>query len=50
MPARAPEKDAIIDGPAKVNTIPPQTSKPFEDYAKDDILPEFELCGTNYKW
>ena len=32
-----------------MNTIPPQTSTPFEDYAKDDILPEIELCGTNYK-
>ena len=49
MPGRAPDKDAIIDSRAMVNTIPPQTSTPFEDYAKDDILPEIELCGTNYK-
>ena len=46
-----PETDAIIiDGSAKVyHAIPPQTSEPFEDYARYDILPEIELCGTIYK-
>ena len=32
-----------------MNTIHPQTSKPFEDNAKDDILPEIEFCGTKCK-
>ena len=45
-----PETDAIIiDDSANVNTIPPQTLKPFENYARYDILPEIELCGTKYK-
>ena len=32
-----------------MNTIHPQTLKPFEDYAKDDILPEIEFGGTKCK-
>ena len=45
-----PETDAIIiGGSAKLNTIPSQTSEQFEDNARDDILPEIELCGTIYK-
>ena len=39
----------IVDGPAMVNTTPPGTSKTFEDYARDDILPKIKFYGATCK-
>ena len=39
----------IIYGSANVNTIPPQTLKPFENYARYAILPDIQFCGTTSK-
>ena len=49
MPERAPEGEAIIvDGSAMVNTTPPRISKTFEDYAREDILPNIKLYGATH--
>ena len=32
-----------------VNTTPPRTSKTFEDYAREDILPKIKFYGAIYK-
>ena len=37
-PYREPEA-IIIDGSAFINSLPPRTSKPFEEYAKLNVLP-----------
>ena len=43
MPVTGPITDAlIIDGAALVNTKPPGTSKTFDEYAKEVILPYIE--------
>ena len=50
MPERAPEGEVIIvDGSAMVNTTPPRTSKAFDEYAREDILPNIKLYGATYK-
>ena len=50
IPERAPEGEVIsVDGSAMVNTTPPRTSKTFEDYAREDILPKIKFYGTTYK-
>ena len=50
MPERAPEGDVIfVDGSAMVNTTPPRTSKMYEDYAREDILPKIKFYGATYK-
>ncbi len=41
LPDKKPQGDVInIDGLAIVNTKPPQNSKTFGDYAREDILPK----------
>ena len=50
IPERAPEVEVImVDGSAMVNTTPPRTSKTFDDYAREDILPKIKFYGTIYK-
>ena len=50
MPEKALEGVVIIvDGSDLVNTTPPRTSKTFEDYARDDILPKIKLYGATCK-
>ena len=50
MSERAPEGDVIIvDGSAMVNSTPSRTSKTFEDYAREDILPKIKCNGATYK-
>ena len=50
MPEIAPEGEVIIvDGSAMVNTTPPRTSKAFDEYAREDILPNIKLYGATYK-
>ena len=50
MPERAPEGEVIVvDGSALVNSTPPRTSKTFEDYAREDILPKIKRNGATYK-
>ena len=50
MPERDPEGDAIIiDGSALINALPPHSSKIFDDYAREDILPKVESYGAKYK-
>ncbi|KAJ7376705.1 hypothetical protein OS493_033328 [Desmophyllum pertusum] len=39
----------IIDGSALINALPPRTSKTFDDYAKEDIIPKVESYGARYK-
>ena len=47
---RAHEGEVIIgDDSAMVNTKPPRTSKTFEDYAREDIIPKIKLYGALYK-
>ena len=50
IPDREPKGDAIIiDGSALINALPPRTSKTFDDYAKEDIIPKVESYGARYK-
>ncbi|KAG7498445.1 hypothetical protein JOB18_009201 [Solea senegalensis] len=50
IPDVEPKADAIIiDGSALVNTLPPQTSNTFEDYAMLDLLPKVQAYSTKYK-
>ena len=43
LPDSEPEGDTIIiDGSALINSLPPRSSKTFDDYAKEDILPKVE--------
>ena len=47
IPDREPRGDAvIIDGSPLINALPPRTSKIFDDYAKEDIIPKVESYGT----
>lgn len=49
LPDREPYGDVIIiDGSALINAVPPRSSKPFKDYAKEDILPKVESYGAKY--
>jgi len=50
IPDREPKGDAIIiDGSALINALPARTSKTFDDYAKEDIIPKVEsmVPGTS---
>ena len=50
MPERVPEGEVIIvDGSAMMNSTPPRTSKTFDDYAREDILPKNKFNGATYK-
>ncbi|KAJ8333969.1 hypothetical protein SKAU_G00412880 [Synaphobranchus kaupii] len=50
IPDMGPEADCIIiDGSALVNSLPPRTSKTFEDYAALDVLPTIQAYSTKYK-
>ena len=50
MPQRAADGEVIIvDGSAMANTTPPRTTKTFEDYAREDILPKIKFYGATYK-
>ena len=50
IPDMEPEADGIvIDGSALVNSLPPRTSKTFEDYAALDVLPTIQAYSTEYK-
>ena len=43
------EADTIInDGSALVNSLPPRTSKTFEDYAMMVVLPTIQAYSTKY--
>lgn len=49
LPESAPEGDCIIiDGAALINAIPPRTSKTFDDYVNEDILPKIQSFGSKY--
>ena len=48
--AREPKGDAIIiDGSALINALPPRSSKTFDDYAKEEIIPKVESYGARYE-
>ena len=50
IPDREPRGDAvIIDGSALINALPPRTSKIFDDYTKEDIIPKVESYGARYE-
>ena len=50
IPDTEPEADTIIiDGSALVNSLPPRSSKTFEDYAVHDVLPSIQAYSTKYK-
>jgi len=50
IPDAEPEADTIIiDGSALVNSLPPQTSKTFEDYAMMVVLPTIQAYSTKYQ-
>lgn len=50
LPDSDPVGDAIIiDGSALINSLPPRSSKTFDDYASEDILPRVESFGIKYK-
>ena len=43
LPEKKPESDVFIgDGSAMVNTLPPHSSKTFDEYAINDTLPRIE--------
>ena len=39
----------IIDGSGLINALLPRTSKTFDDYAKEDIIPKVESYGVRYE-
>eukprot|EP00745_Piridium_sociabile_P026549 TRINITY_DN4240_c0_g1_i3.p1 TRINITY_DN4240_c0_g1~~TRINITY_DN4240_c0_g1_i3.p1 ORF type:complete len:1496 (-),score=398.92 TRINITY_DN4240_c0_g1_i3:837-5324(-) len=50
LPDREPEGDAIIiDGSALIHAMPPRSTKSFDDYAREDILPKVESYGAKYE-
>lgn len=50
VPVGEPKGDTIIiDGSALISASPPRTSKTFNDYAKEDIIPKVESYGARYK-
>jgi len=49
-PEAEPDTDTIIiDGAALVNSLPPRSSKTFEEYAMLDVLPRIQAYSTKYK-
>ncbi|KAJ8402462.1 hypothetical protein AAFF_G00369510 [Aldrovandia affinis] len=49
-PEAEPDADTIIiDGAALVNSLPPRSSKTFEEYAMLDVLPTIQAYSTKYK-
>ncbi|KAJ8410237.1 hypothetical protein AAFF_G00202180 [Aldrovandia affinis] len=49
-PEAEPDTDTIIiDGAALVNSLPPRSSKTFEEYAMLDVLPTIQAYSTKYK-
>ena len=49
-PEAEPYADTIIiDGAALVNSLPPRSSKTFEEYAMLDVLPTIQAYSTKYK-
>ena len=49
IPHRAPDGEVIIVyGSAMLNTKPPRTSKTFDDYAREYIIPKFTFYGATY--
>ena len=50
LPESEPSGDAIIiDGSAMINSLPPRSSKTFDEYAREDILSKVESFGAKYK-
>jgi len=50
LPDKGPQGDAIIiDGSVLINAIPPRSSKTFDDYAREDILPKANTYGAKYE-
>ncbi|KAJ8046459.1 hypothetical protein HOLleu_05133 [Holothuria leucospilota] len=50
IPDKEPEADCIIIyGSALVNSLPPRTSKTFEEYSALDVLPTVQLYSIRYK-
>ena len=50
FPNLEPQADAIIiDVSAMVNATPPEKSKTFDEYAKENIPPKVEFCSRKYK-
>ena len=50
LPDTEPEADVIIiDGSALVNSLPPRTSKTFEEYAVLDVVPTVLAYSSKYK-
>ena len=49
LPDTEPTGDTIIiDGSAFIYALPPRTSKTFDDYAKEDIIPRVERYGDKF--
>ena len=49
LPEAEPEADAIIiDGSAFVNSVPPQTTKSFHEYAQVDVIPKIQRLSSKY--
>ena len=49
-PEAEPYADTIIiDGAALVNSLPPRSSKMFEEYAMLNVLPTIQAYSTKYK-
>ena len=47
---REPKGDAIIiAGSSLINALPPRSSKTFDDYAKEEIIPKVESYGARYE-
>lgn len=50
LPDSEPVGDTIIiDGSALINCKPPRSSKTFNEYAKEVIVPKAESFGTKYE-
>ena len=50
IPDTEPQADVIIiDGSTLVHSLPPRSSKTFEDYAVNDVLPTVQAYSTKYK-
>ncbi|KAJ8364285.1 hypothetical protein SKAU_G00131160 [Synaphobranchus kaupii] len=50
LPDTEPKTDGIIiDGSALINSLPPRTSKTFDEYAALDVLPTIQVYSSKYK-
>ncbi|KAJ8351997.1 hypothetical protein SKAU_G00234730 [Synaphobranchus kaupii] len=50
LPDTEPKADGIIiDGSALINSLPPRTSKTFDEYAALDVLPTIQVYSSKYK-